>query len=154
MNDPRGHRFLPYHPDAYDEHFALRIPLTLWAVLLYALHAECLLLLGHLPQAGAELGYLLAYVAPNELVASLPALAVLVAALRRRPTAGRLPRFVWRQGAWLLLASLVADLALALTSRHGAWAAARVAGDLASIAVVVTSARIRDTFADFPRLPV
>ena len=73
MNDPRGHRFLPYHPDAYDEHFALRIPLTLWAVLLYALHAECLLLLGHLPQAGAELGYLLAYVAPAELVASLAA---------------------------------------------------------------------------------
>lgn len=154
MNDPRGHRFLPYHPDAYDEHFALRVPFTLWVVLLYALHAECLLLLGHLPQAGAELGYLLAYVAPADLVASSPALAVLLAALRRRPTAGRLPRLVWRHGAWLMLASLLADLALALASRHGAWAAARIACDLASIAVVVASARIRDTFADFPRLPV
>lgn len=154
MNDPRGHRFLPYHPDAYDEHFSLRVPLTLCAVLLYALHAECLLLLGHLPQAGAELGYLLSYVAPADLVASLPALAVLVAALRRRPTAGRLPRALWQHGMWLLLASLVADLALALTTRHGAWAASRVAGDLASIAVVIASARIRDTFADFPRLPV
>ena len=154
MNDPRGHRFLPYHPDAYDEHFALRIPPALWALMIYAVHAEALLLLGHLPQGGAELAFLLDYVRVGDLLASLPAVAVVIAALRRRPEAGRVLRALWSVGAWLLSASLLADVVLAASGPRAAWPAPRIALDLFCVCVLLGTARLRDTFADFPRPPL
>jgi hypothetical protein len=154
MNDPRGHRALPYHPDAYDEHFALRVPPLLWLVLAFAVHPQVLLLLSHLPQGGGEFAYLAGLVDVPALVATVPAIAVLAAAARRRPAAGSAVRWLWRRGAWLLLVSLLANFTLCLNNPHSLWSGLRMAADLAAVGVLVGVARVRDTFADFPVLPV
>lgn len=154
MNDPRGHRSLPYHPDAYDEHFALRVPFALWLVMAIAVHPQILLLLGHLPQSGDEFAYLASLVDVQALLASLPAIAVLVAAARRRPAAGGVVRWLWRHGAWLLLASLLGNLALGLVNVHGLWSIVRSGADVSAAAVLFGVRRVRDTLADFPSLPV
>ena len=154
MNDPRGHRALPYHPDAYDEHFALRVPLLLWAVMAFAVHPQILLLLGHLPQSGTEFAYLVSLVDAPALLATLPAIAVLVAAARRRPGAGAAVRWLWRHGAWLLLTTLLANLGLCLMNRHGLWGIVRVVADGGAALVLLAVPRVRDTFADFPVLPL
>jgi len=154
MNDPRGHRALPYHPDAYDEHFALRIPLLSWLVMAYAVHPQVLLLLSHLPQSGAEFSYLANLVEVPALLATLPAIAVLVAAARRRPAAAATVRWLWRHGAWLLLATLLANLGLCLMNRHGPWNLVRMVADACAAVVLVAVPRVRDTFADFPTLPL
>lgn len=153
MNDARGQRTLAYDPDCYDEHFALRVPLPLWLVMAFAVHPQILLLLGHLPQGGTEFAYLTRLVDAPALLGTLPAIAVLVAAARRRPAAGAALRWLWRRGAWLLLASLAANFSLCLASPHGLWHGLRMAGDLAAAATVLGVARVRDTFADFPTLP-
>lgn len=161
MNDPRGHRHLPYHPDAYDEHFALRIPFTLWMVLVYAAHVGLFVLIAKLPHEGIDLGFITSLVDNYGLAASLPAILVLFAALRRRPSAGRGWRLLWRYGRGLVALSIVLNLALlgsslmeGVHSRAADANAIRIALDLFSLCVLAASRRIRDTFADFPRLPV
>lgn len=154
MNDPRGHRMLPYHPDAYDQHFCLRVPLLLWLVMAFAVHPEILLLLGHLPQSGNEFAYLAGLVDVPALLVSLPAVAVLVAAGRRQPTAAPWVRWLWLHGRWLLLVSLVANAALCMNALHELWPALRMAADAGAATLLLGVARLRDTLADFPTLPV
>lgn len=150
MNTARGPRGLAYHPDAYDEHFALRVPLVLWLVMAWAIHPLILLTLGHLPQSGNEFAYLAGLVDVSALLATLPAIATLVAAARRRPAAGAGVRWLWRRGRWLLLASLAVNFSLCLPHPHGAWLAARVGADVAAAGVLLAVARVRDTFGEFP----
>ena len=161
VNDPRGHRHLPYHPDAYDEHFALRIPATLWLILVYAAHVGLFVLIAKLPHDGIDLGFITRLVDNDSLVAALPAILVLFAAIRRRPAAGRGWRLVWRYGRGLLMLSVALNLALlgraiadGVHSHLTDTNAVRIALDLFSLCVLAASGRIRDTFADFPRLPV
>ena len=154
MNDPRGHRVLPYHPDAYDEHFALRISVGLWLVMLYTVHPQILLLIVHLPPSGAELDYLRGLVDVYALLATLPAMLVLIAAVRRRPAAGAFLRGVWRRGPRLLVATLVVHLARSVLDTHGPWTALRIGADLVAATVLLGVPRIRDTFADFPKPPL
>lgn len=150
VNDARRVRGLAYHPDAYDEHFALRVPAVLWLVMAWAVHPLILLALGHLPQSGNEFAYVARLVEAPALLATLPAVVVLVAAARRRPAAGVLTRGTWRHGRWLLLIALVANFSLCLPHPHGAWLALRMGADVAAASALLTVARVRDTFADFP----
>lgn len=150
MTTAHGPRGLAYHPDAYDEHFALRVPWLLWLVMAWSIHPLILLAAGHLPQGGDEFAYLSHRVDVSALLASLPAVATLVAAARRRPAAGATVRGLWRQGSWLLLASLVVNFSLCLPHPHGAWLAVRMGADVAAAGLLLAVARVRDTFGDFP----
>jgi len=91
------------------------------------------------------------------LIATLPALAVFGAFVRRVPNAGNLPRWIWQHGAWLLGLAAILDLgflpALAFTGHIQFGELHIVTGliDIYAIFFLARSPRVRDTFADFPR---
>ena len=96
------------------------------------------------------------YSDPVLLLASAPALLVLLAMLRRVATAGALPREIWRSGRLLLCLAAALDAALTLflaefrLDRISALHVAVLIGDAYVLAYLSRSERARDTFADFP----
>ncbi|NQU56623.1 MAG: DUF2919 family protein [Rhodospirillales bacterium] len=105
---------------------------------------------------GSGLSELMDLIRPIFFFSSVPAVAVLYAISARTPEAGRLPRFLWKNGQYLILASVLMYLAILgyirgfdlsnLTSTD--WAV--VAVNLALVAYVFFSEAINDTFAEFP----
>jgi len=152
----------PHHYPAhrYDDHLALRVPPLLWLAMVFLVRHPVLLGLTFLPTSGDTLDYLRALVQPIRLAADLPALLVLIAAARRRPTAGSWVRAIWDHGRWLLGASALVDGGLGIhdlvTTGYGQGLST---GDLIILAVVVDlwiclwlarSRLLRDLFRDFP----
>jgi len=96
------------------------------------------------------------YSSPRFLIGSLPALPILIAAIRRGPKAGKLPRWFWRHGRHWLLSAAIFDLALLATSLitgHRAlneWIGLWAITDLYIIAWLLRSQRLPAVFADFP----
>jgi hypothetical protein len=105
-------------PDDYDEHGSLKPGFALWLVILYLSRHLLLMVMGAVTAlVGARrgldagsLGTLLSQ--PVFLFSSAPAVAVLLAGLRRTPKGGRLPRLVWRHGRMLLVGAVLVDLGL------------------------------------------
>jgi len=139
---------------------------TLWLVMLYLSRHLLLLVLGAIStfftsQQGLDAsGFSVLYSSPVFLAASLPAAAVVVASLCRRPAAGSLVRGLWRSGRWLLVAAAIIDLALI------GWTIATSAPtypdtvlftlgvlDAYALLFLLRSARARDTFSAFPARP-
>lgn len=93
---------------------------------------------------------------PVLILASVPALAVVVAASRRVPVAGRIARAVWARGRWLLMLSALLDLLLTylrLPVRLSQLSLAYLAAPLVDCYLLVYlagSRRVIDTFAEFP----
>lgn len=90
-------------------------------------------------------------------LAALPAIAVVVAYLRRRPEAGKWPRRVWANGRIWLIASAVANLVVALVAivlapsqGAGIVLPLMVCGAAWTLWYLVVAHRVRDTFMDFP----
>ena len=105
-----------FGPQDYTADGMLRVGWLLWLILAFLARHWILLGLGAVssfvgvrsaPNAGATPDLLSG---PWFLLASLPALALLAAALRRRPAAGPLVRGLWRHGRWLLLAGILVGL--------------------------------------------
>jgi hypothetical protein len=84
---------------------------------------------------------------------SLPALLVGVAWFRRVPAAGRLTRFIWSWGRWLMMLSalldIVARLASALHPDRGI-TPFLLMFDGVVVLYLFIAPRARDVFADFP----
>ena len=151
-----------FNPAEYDDDGTLRIGQLLWLTMLYLSRHLLLLMIGAVSSLigsrnGLDSSALATlYSAPQFLLASLPALLLIAAAIRRSPRAGKLPRWVWRHGKWWLLAAAIIDLLLlgiALTSGHqhlnelhGLWGVI----DLYVLAYVLRSRRLPLVFADFP----
>lgn len=96
------------------------------------------------------------------LIAESPALLACVLAMKRKPDAGKLVRFLWKQGFWLILLSLVLNLvAIALVPGKHVFSLSRLEGlQWAAVAVnicilgyILFFPRTRDTFAEFPTPP-
>jgi len=93
---------------------------------------------------------------PVLIVASIPTLAVVVAASRRVPGAGRVVRAIWAQGRWLLILSALLDLVrvyLRLPVRLSQLPLTSLAAplvDLYLLFYLARSRRVIDTFAAFP----
>jgi hypothetical protein len=155
-------RKLDLHPEDFTEDGVLRVGFLLWAVMLFLNRHLILLAFGAVTnlvgsRSGLDSGSLIAlYSSPWFLLASLPALAVLLTALRRDRKAGRLIRSLWCHGRWLLAISAGLDLALLIA--FGTLTQAEinelhlVGGILDSYVLVYLrrSAWAQARFADFP----
>jgi len=154
-----------FNPNQYDDDGSLRIGLLLWLTLLIINRHLLLLIIAAISAfvgagRGLDTGALsMLYSSPVFLLASLLALPVLVAAIRRSPKAGRLPRHIWRHGRGLLLAATCSDLGLlafgllarhiAVDESHTLWGII----DAYMIAYLIRSRRVAAVFADFPEAP-
>ena len=89
------------------------------------------------------------------IISALPALAVFIAWVRRHPSAGRVPRFIWVNGKSLLLSSATPNLLVILWSV----ASRKLVSNLDIVLIILSfyclfyvfrSERLRDTFMSFP----
>jgi len=153
-----------YATSRYDEYLTLKVPPTLWLVLVFLLRHLLLLGITFMPTTGEEIRVLRDLIQPEYLIADLIALPLGVAAARRRPQAPDWMRSVWRAGRLLLSASAAVYLAL-LTAhlvRSGQPLIAAVDEavlisallNLAVIAYLWRSPLLRDVFSEFPAAPV
>ena len=147
-----------YNLSDYRDDGTLRVSGLIIAVMLFLSRHLLLIFMGGISTfKGAKVsGVPGLYSHPLLLVASIPALLVLVAVLRRIATGGALPRAIWRAGRWLLCLAAVFDIALTLVladfraDRISAIQIAVVIADAYIVAYLLRSERVRDTFADFP----
>jgi len=103
----------PYDPSDYDEDGQMRVGLLLWLVIVFlSRHIVLLMLVAVSSIVGLGKGLEFLYSSPLFLLASLPALLVLIAGLRRGPKAGLWLQRVWSVGRLFLIAAVVTDLAL------------------------------------------
>lgn len=148
-----------YPAHRYDDHLVLQVPPMLWLAMVYLVRHPVLIALTFLPTSGDTLDYLRTLVEPVRLLADLPALAVLVAAMRRGPKAGDWVRAIWAKGRWLLAISAILDATLGI---RGLIAAGPSQGMLTGQAIMVSvvldlwiclwlarSHLLRDLFRDF-----
>jgi hypothetical protein len=151
----------PTYPSfRYDPGLVLKVPPTLWLLMLFLVRHFVLVGLTFTPRGGSTVSYLRDLVSPLFLVSDLPALLVLVAAARRRAGATRPIRALWSRGRVLLGASAVLYLVLLAASL---WASgqpldlavneavvASVCAHLLVLVYLVRSRLAKDVFEDFP----
>lgn len=164
MPDPDYRQHLTL--DDLDEHGCLRISFGLWLIIVYLCRHLVLLLLGATSsfatftygQMGSSYAGL--YSNPWFLLASAPALPVLIAAFRRVPSAPKLVRVTWQAGALLLILAATLDLVILgilLLGTTGAQVEiihiSQAMLDVVCLMLLTRSTRMKDTFAEFPVLP-
>jgi hypothetical protein len=156
--EPRKYDYLNYN-----RHDVLRPSWRFWGMALFlSRHLLLLLLLGisHGKKGGGPPNPgVAALIDPLFFVSDVPALILLCTLGARLPGSGRLPRFLWRNGRVLLIASCALYLGLLfwqqgadLASWHPVtWA--MVALTVVVAASVSLSTYLRDLFAQFPDRP-
>jgi hypothetical protein len=150
-----------YPAHRYDEQLVIKIPPLLWLTMLFLIRHAILVLLSYLPRTGEAMTYLRYLVDPLFLVADLPAVLILFAAVRRKPGAPDWIRALWGHGRPLLALSSLLYLVLLMASL---FSSARpllpavnevlivsVLLNLAIVAYLVRSTLVRDVFAEFPK---
>jgi hypothetical protein len=158
MDKLKKYRFNDFNDDG-----ALKVPLLLWGTLLYLSRHVLFLGLGGFSSfmlsrmgsgQGADFSHL--HSRPIFLLASLPALAVVIAGLRRAPAGGQAVRTIWRYGRALLLGATTLDLGLFFVFWYlhpalmNLWLITAAVLDVYILAYLLRSQRVRDAFADFP----
>ena len=149
-----------YDYTRYNQYDVLRLNWAYWMITLFlSRHLVLLMLIG--VSAGRGGGgprnpALAALLEPVFFVSDLPALLLLFVAGARLPKSGKMARFLWRQGRYLLLSSSGLYIGLLLW-RQGldfsvfqpvSWGLFAV--NLALMAYVMRSPYLRDLFAQFP----
>jgi hypothetical protein len=102
----------PWPPQHYDAELNLRIPRTLWLILVFTLRHGLLLLITFMPTTGQEITVLRELIRPEYLLADALALPVFISAIRRRAQAPEWMRRIWRRARVLLSLSLLVYLGL------------------------------------------
>ena len=147
---------------SYDDFFCLRPSWVLIASLIYLCRSLVAVIAFGLGGDGAEM--LLGRIVSTETlwagcVASIPALLVLYAVVARVPRAPAFVQRTWKHGQALVSLSALCHVAVAAsryTSNPRHWHAsslmerAVVLADLAIVAYVLLSSRVRQTFLEFP----
>jgi hypothetical protein len=152
---------LRYSLSDYDKHFCLKPPVPLWAALFFLSRAVTLpFLLGIGGFAGIDQNTRALFNGLLDWPTMIPsaiAAAVVIALVRRHPSASRPIRWIWSHGRVLLAVAAVLDMVLSiLTSplRHGELSVlpfVTVLIDLYLLAYILAARRVRDVFADFPQ---
>jgi hypothetical protein len=152
-----------YHYSNYGDDFCLKPPLMLWVAVIFLSRAVLVPeILGIFSMAGVNsdaVAYLRPHFNPLTLLPAVLAVPVLVAMLRRAPSAATVVRWLWSHGRILLAAAAGMDLALALNDLV-TWREFDsslppppllvAVFDVYFLLYVLLVRRVRDTFADFP----
>ena len=151
-----------YELTSYLDDGTLRISLGMWCLMLYLSRHVLFIVLGGLSsfigkkRGLAEVDFSVLFSHELLLLASVPALIVVAAAFRRIPSAGPLPRLIWRFGPALLITAVVLDLVLlwvVLPRQLHSISNVQVGFVIADVYVLVyllRATRVHDTFVDFP----
>ncbi len=151
-----------YDIDAYTDAGTLKIALTLWLVMAYLGRHLLFIAIGGLSTfagrkfSASAIDYSPLFSNETLLLASLPAIFLIVVAFCRVPSAGAAARTIWRNGRSILVASVILDLLIAwmISPKQlqaiGALQVAFVILDVYVLIYLFRSTRVRDTFADFP----
>jgi len=151
------------HPDfplvRYNRYGVLRINLmTVIAILFMSRHVLTFVILG-IALSRAQPSSRNAFSGlfePIFMLADIPALLVLLAAISRHPKSGMTLRIIWRGGAWLLLGSAAIYLGLLSRqmgddpARYGWTAWTMVAGTALSAVYVIIARYPRTLFRQYP----
>jgi hypothetical protein len=151
-----------YSSSSYDDYLCLKPPVMLWMVILYLSKAITLpIAMGIASFAGVNpdaIKLMRGFWSAESLLPSLIALLVLLALLRRMPSASQPVRWLWAHGRTLLAMSAGIDLVLSLVQfiRGGevndqtilSLLAAGI--DLYFLIYVLAARRVRDAFGEFP----
>lgn len=154
-----------YSISSYDRHNLLRVSFGLLAVMLYSIRHLLMVLAVYNPNPKfAALAYMKEMATPVYMATDLPALMVLFAWLYRRPDVKMWAKIIWRNGrALLMLSAAWHFLVLAYSKGPSAIEAFLIRGDgllvlgnllldLLVLSYLFLSLRVRDTFADFPKM--
>jgi hypothetical protein len=155
---------LRYSLSDYDKHFCLKPPVPLWAALFFLSRAVTLpFLLGLGGFAGIDQNTRVLFNGLLDwptMVPSAIAAAVVIALVRRHPSASRPIRWVWSHGRVLLavaalldmlLSILISPLRLGELGDRSALPLLTALIDLYLLVYVLAARRVRDVFADFPQ---
>jgi hypothetical protein len=95
------------------------------------------------------------------ILASLPVIPIIIAFSKRKPGASDLIKVFWRNGRYFLIASAVLNvITIFVPLLIHSYAHVNMIGwiklgiDIVIIIFLITSQRVKDTFADFPEDPV
>ncbi|WP_200386617.1 DUF2919 family protein [Thiocapsa imhoffii] len=98
--------------DRYDEDLLLKVPIPLWLVILFLVRHLLLLGITFMPTMGEGLAIIRNLVMPAYLLADLPAVLVLLAAMRRARPCKDWVRWIWWRAREILSLSILLYLAL------------------------------------------
>jgi hypothetical protein len=164
MPPPTTPERLPHPPERYDAAFNLRIPATLWLILVLLLRHALLLIITFMPTTGKEITVLRELIRPEYLLADAIALPVFISAIRR--DANKRPAWmasVWRRARTLLSLSILVYLSLVagrllvtagpLEQRLSESLLISGLLNLAALGYLWRSPLLRDLFRDWPDKP-
>ena len=105
---------------------------------------------------GDGLSDLVALISPTFFFADLPVIGLFFALSARRPDGGKLPRFLWHNGQYMILLSIVFYSLILISLRNYEisnfslldWIV--VAVNLTIVGYIFSSKFIKDTFVEFP----
>jgi hypothetical protein len=148
-----------YEDSDFDGYMCLAPGPFIWLVIAYLMRAYVVLAMSMANKANRfeliDLVYPQLYWLAIDALASLPAMAVVIAYGMRKPKAGSLPRKIWKNGKALLLVSASASTLVAganLIQTGGDHISGPILLCVAawSIWFLMGSNRVHDTFLDFP----
>jgi len=152
-----------YNPSSYDDHFCLKPPALLWLAVLYLSRTFLLLVIYVVSSVSRispdALATLRGTVSIYAFVPALVAAPVLVALLRRAPSATSLVRWFWAHGRTILILAAILDCAVSVggaglgdgdVTNLSPVSLLAALFDIYFLVYILATRRVRDTFADFP----
>jgi hypothetical protein len=157
-----------YSFSSYDKYFALKIDFYTWLIIVYFMRPLILkfstIQLGRGGVKSDSVSGLRDLVYPNDfgiflaVLVVIPVAVVIFAYAKRKPEASDLVRKLWRNGRNLLVAAAALDIVIifvplivleSYSVNTAGWAQLAIDGGI--LGYLLTSKRVADTFADFPR---
>ena len=158
MNNPTKKSLL-YTPSDYDSYYSLKLNLTAWLIIAFIMR-PFVVFIASLSNKSDRFGLLNIVYSDHvwalvSAAASIPTIVLLIAWLKRGPHSGRTVRFIWQQGRGLITISLLLNIMLFVTpwlfnAKLSNIALAQLGVCWVLLYVLWRSARMRDTFEDFP----
>lgn len=149
---------ITYPSHCYDDNFVLRISPLLWLIIIWSVNHVLVLGLAVFALSAEVLALAINYAAdPLILLSDLPGAVVLVAAINRRPAAGKAVRWVWCNGRLFLIIGMCAQGA-AITTVY--WKVILfnmnesllivLTANISFLALLLGARLIKDIFMEFP----
>ena len=156
-----------YPFSAYDKNMSLKLDSNMWLIIVYFLHPFILkvstIQMGRGAKSDSVSG-LKNLIYPNDFgfflafIATIPVLLLILAYTKRKPGASEFVQSLWRNGRNLLAMAAILNMIVIvvtflanITHSINIYGWGQFAVAVAIIIYLYTSARVTDTFADFPK---